>query len=130
MTHAAFADWESGAISGRQALHALLTDLGEVEDEIARLDAQRAALRDQIAQIVAREGDMVIGDRRALITAPTVVAGYDRQALDDLVTRLAATHPAIAQQIAACRRASMRAGGLRIERVRPARAPRGGDDRA
>jgi len=130
MTRAAFADWQAGAISGRQALHALLTDLGEVEDEIARLDAQRAALRDQIAQIVACEGDMVIGDRRALITAPTVVASYDRQALDDLVARLAATHPDVAQQIAACRRESMRAGGLRIERVRPAHAPRGGDDRA
>jgi uncharacterized protein involved in exopolysaccharide biosynthesis len=130
MTLAAFADWESGAISGRQALHALLADLGEIENEIARLEADRAALRDQIAQIVAREGEMTVGDRRALITAPTVVTGYDRQALDDLVTRLAATHPAIAQQIAACRRASMRAGGLRIERVRPARAPRGGDDRA
>jgi len=130
MTRAAFADWQAGAISGRQALHALLADLGEIEDEIARLDAQRAALRDQIAQIVAHEGDMVIGDRRALITAPTVVASYDRQALDDLVTRLAATHPDVAQQIAACRRENMRAGGLRIERMRSARAPRGGDDRA
>jgi predicted exporter len=130
MTRAAFADWESGAISGRQALHALLTDLGEVEDEIARLDAERAALRDQIAQIVAREGEMTVGDRRALITAPTVVTSYDRAALDDLVARLAATHPDVAQQIAACRRERMRAGGLRIDRGRPARAPRGGDDRA
>jgi len=130
MTRAAFADWQAGAISGRQALHALLTDLGEVENEIARLEDERAALRDQIAQIVAHEGDMVIGDRRALITAPTFVASYDRQALDDLVTRLAATHPDVAQQIAACRRKSMRAGGLRIDRVRPAHAPRGGDDRA
>jgi len=130
MTRAAFADWESGARHARQALHALLADLGEIEDEIARLEAERAALRDQIAQIVAREGEMTVGDRRALITAPTVVASYDRQARDDLVARLAATHPDVAQQIAACRRASMRAGGLRIERVRPARAMRGGDDRA
>lgn len=113
-----FDAWSAGALSAHQALHALLANLGEVESEIARLEQARARLRDQIAQIVAREGPVTVGDRRALITEAAVVASYDRQALDDLVARLARTHPQIAQDISACRRETLRAGSLRIEHIR------------
>ena len=113
-----YQDYLDGYASPEQAMAALLNDLGEVEDEIKPLETQKSAIRDAIAMIVAREGAMTVGDRRAAITAPSAVISYDRAAVDDLALRLAATHPDIATELAQCRKTSERAGSLRVEKVR------------
>jgi uncharacterized protein involved in exopolysaccharide biosynthesis len=113
-----YQDYLDGYASPEQAMAALLNDLGEVEDEIKTAETQRQAIRDAIGMIVAREGAMTVGDRRAAITAPSVVISYDRAAIDDLALRLAATHPDIAAELAQCRKQTERVGSLRVEKVR------------
>ncbi len=51
-----FADWQAGAISDREALRALLSDLGEVESQITPLETERADLRTQISEVLASLG--------------------------------------------------------------------------
>lgn len=110
------AAWEAGRLSDVQALHALASDLAELESEIAALNQQRAAVREQIRVSVAQVGGNVVlpGYGRLLITTPAVVVQYDRAALDAVVTGISTTHPAIAEAIGACRTETARAGGLRI----------------
>lgn len=114
-----FAEWEVGTVTDVQALHTLTSDLGEVESELAPLEAQRSALRDQIARIVAHAGNKVelTGFGTLVITQPGITTSYDAKALDALVIRLMGDgYGPIAEQIAQCRRESARAGSLRITR--------------
>lgn len=114
----AYQDYLDGHLTAQQALRALLSDLGEIEDQLNTLNKQRDGMRDAISSIIAREGNQEIGDTRLLITNASVTISYDRKALDDLALRLTATHPEIAAELARCRKESMRAGSLRIEKAR------------
>jgi hypothetical protein len=113
-----FDDWRDGQISDIEALQAVASDLGEVESQIAPLEAERANLRDQISQIVARLGGRatLAGFGKLEILPPTVSKTYDKKRLDQLIVDLAADAPELAQLIAACRTESQRAGSLRITR--------------
>ena len=113
-----FEDWQAGDASSDVALRALTRDLGEVESQIAPLEAERAALRDQISQVLERMGGRVdlAGFGRLEIMPPSVARGYDKKRLDQLVLDLAADAPELAALIAECRTESARAGGLRIIR--------------
>lgn len=111
-----FEQWQDGDITDTQALRSLWSDLREVESEIAPLDAQKAALREQIGHIIARTGTMTLpGLGRAAITNPSVTVTYDTRKVNELALQLAATHPDIAAQLVAARKTSERAGTLRIE---------------
>ena len=46
-----FDDWRDGAISDIEALHAIASDLGEIESQLAPLETERQNLRDQLSQI-------------------------------------------------------------------------------
>lgn len=116
-----FDDWQEGVITDHAALYALCADLGGVETQLEPLQAQREVLRSAIGKVLARLGgrEMVPGFGRLELTAPSIVRGYDRKRLDELIITLTTREPEIAAQIAQCRTETQRAGGLRIERERP-----------
>lgn len=111
-----FEDWRAGMISDREALRRLLSDLGEVESQLAPLEAERAELRAQISEVLAELGGRAEADGyRLMITSPSVVPRYDAKELDQIVLRLRQQgHAEIADQILAARKESARAGQLRI----------------
>jgi hypothetical protein len=111
-----FLDWQAGALGHREALRALLSDLGEVDSQIAPLEAERAELRAQISEVLAELGGRAEADGfRLMITAPSIVPRYDAKELDQLVLRLRQQgHAEIADQVLAARKESARSGQLRI----------------
>lgn len=111
----AFQAYTDGDLEPSKAIRALWSDLRETESELAPLEAQRAQLRDQIGQIVARHGNVTItGLGSAAITSPSVVTSYDKAKIERLLTELAATHPDVAAALLACRVETSRAGSLRL----------------
>jgi hypothetical protein len=115
-----FADWQSGAISDAEALRALLSDLGEVESQIAPLEEERATLRAQLSEVVAQLGGKAQANGlRLILTAPAVVPRYDAKELDQLVEYLRAQGlDEIANHILAARKETARAGMLRINQAK------------
>jgi hypothetical protein len=111
-----FKDWQSGAISDREALRALLSDLGEVESQIAPLEAEKTELRAQISDVLVQLGGRAEADGfRLVLTAPSVVPRYDTKELDHVVKYLQAQgEDAIADLILRARKESARSGMLRI----------------
>lgn len=104
----------------RDILRALCYDLGEVESQIAPLEAERQQLRDKISLVLARMGNKaeLAGFGKLELTAPAVVHSYDKKRLDELLIALAGEAPEIAERLAQCRTESARIGGLRITRGR------------
>lgn len=113
-----FDDWQDGRLTDDQALRALASDLGEVESQLAPIEAEKAALRDQISRVVERIGGVaqIAGFGKLEITAASVVVSYDKRQIEDLLIDLTTTHPEIAARLAACRTRGSRAGSLRITR--------------
>lgn len=117
----AFAEWDAGTITDTQALHALAMELGEVESELAPLEAQRQRLRDELSRVVAHMGGKaeVAGFGQLTMTAPSVSRSYDAKGLDELCLQLIQDgYGPIAEQIARYCRESARTGSLRIVRER------------
>ncbi len=116
-----FDDWRDGTISDVEALHALASDLGEIESQLAPLEAERQNLRDQLSQVVNHLGGRasVAGFGKLELTAPSLAKSYDKKRLDQLIIDLATDAPELAQLVAACRTESPRAGSLRITREKP-----------
>lgn len=115
-----FDDWQDGIIANTVALWALTRELGEVESQLAPLEAERTALRDQLSQILARLDEPVAipGFSKLELTAPSVMKSYDKQRLNELLIALAIEAPDVARRLVACRVESARAGSLRITRER------------
>jgi uncharacterized protein involved in exopolysaccharide biosynthesis len=115
-TSTIFNDWRSGMISAREALRRLLSDLGEVDSQIAPLEAERSELRAQISEVLSELGGRAEADGyRLMITSPSVVPRYDAKELDQLVLRLRQQGQGeIADQILGARKESARSGQLRI----------------
>lgn len=111
-----FEDWRAGAISSREALRRLLSDLGEVESQLTPLEAERAELRAQVSEVLAELGGRAEADGyRLMITSPGVVSRYDAKELDQIVLRLQQQgFGEIADQVLSTRKESARAGQLRI----------------
>ena len=116
-----FDDWRDGHISDVEALHALASDLGEIESQIAPMEVERQTLRDQLSQIVGRLGGRasIPGFGKLEILPASVTKSYDKKRLDQLIIDLATDAPELAQLIAACRTEAPRAGALRITREKP-----------
>ena len=111
-----FEQWQDGDVTDIPALRALLSDLREVESEIAPLEQQKSLLREQIGMIVARVGNQELpGLGRVSITNPSVTVSYDTKKVNELALQLTASHPEIAALLVAARKTSERAGSLRIE---------------
>ncbi len=102
-------------------LASLCNDLGEVEDQLTELNAERERLRAAISEVVERLGGKaeLRGFGTLQIASPTIVASYDRKGVDQLVSELrAAGNDMIADAIEEYRKETMRTGGLRIMRER------------
>jgi hypothetical protein len=117
-----FDDWRDGQISDVEALHAIASDLGEIESQLAPLENERQNLRDQLSVILDRLGGRttIPGFGKLELTAPTITRSYDKKRLDQLIIDLTTDAPELAQLIAACRTEAPRAGSLRITREKPA----------
>lgn len=111
-----FSDWQAGTIGDREALRALLSDLGEVESQLAPLEAEKSELRVQISEVLARLGGRAEADGfRLMLTSPSVTPRYDAKELDQIVKYLQAQgEDALANLILGARKESERAGQLRI----------------
>ncbi len=64
-----FTSWQSGGISDREALRALLSDLGEVESQLAPLEAEKIELRAQISEVLAQLGGRAEAEGYRLLPA-------------------------------------------------------------
>ena len=111
-----FSDWQAGSITDREALRALLSDLGEVESQLAPLETEKGELRAQISEVLAVLGGRAEADGfRLTLTSPSVVPRYDAKELDHIVNYLQAQgEDAVANLILSARKESSRAGMLRI----------------
>jgi len=117
-----FDDWRDGTISDVEALHALASDLGEIESQLAPLEAERQNLRDQLSQIVSHLGGRasVAGFGKLELTSASVTRSYDKKRIQALVLDLVAEgNVEVAQRIALCETELSRAGSLRITREKP-----------
>ena len=102
-----------------QTLQSLCNDLGEVEDQLSELQAERDQLRAQISEVVERMGGKATlhGFGSLQISAPTVVTSYDRRGIEVVVQQLRESgYTDIADAIDQHRKQSMRSGGLRVTR--------------
>lgn len=114
-----YEQWRDGDISDEQAARALALELGEVESELAPLNAQRETLRNELSHIVGKLGGKhaIPGFGELVNTAPSVTTSYDAKRVSDLIVALVAEgQSAWAERLAACQKQSSRAGSLRITR--------------
>lgn len=113
-----FDQWKDGNLTDLQAIRALCSNLGEIESELAPLEAEKQATRDKIAIIIDKIGTTEIaGFGKLEMTSPTVTKSYSKDKIDELIERLCEEgYWPIAQRIRQCRTESPRAGGLRITR--------------
>src|SRR5690349_3226231 len=97
-----FDDWQDGHVPDADALRTLCRELGEVESQIAPLEAERAVLRDQLSRVLERLGGRaaIAGFGKLELSAPAIVRSYDRQQLDALLGELATEAPEVAARIA------------------------------
>ena len=104
------------------ALRHLARDLGEIEDTLAPLEAERKEIRTALEAVTTRLGGKasVPGFGSLAITAPSESVSYDAKSLDTITAELLATgdveYIRIAGRIAQARKVSQRAGSLRITR--------------
>ncbi len=113
-----YTQWLEGHAGPHEVLRQLAMDLGEVESELAPLEAERQTLRTRISEVVDRIGGKaeVSGFGKLEITAAAKTVSYDRKQLDQLTIALLDEYPHIARMIQQCRQESARAGSLRIVR--------------
>ena len=100
-----------------QTLRALLSDRAEVVSQIAALKAEVAQIEARLSELVAAQDSpvKVPGFGSLCITAPSVSRSFDPDALRDLIQSLRETgHADIADEIATCKKESLRIGWLRI----------------
>lgn len=105
-------------------LYSLLSELSEVDSEIATYTRQRDELRVRISELVEQAGGKVAlpGIGRAEIRAPSIVESYDRGALSELMQSLIESgYASIADEIRACIKKTARAGGISITFERKAK---------
>ncbi len=104
-------------------LYQLLSELSEVDSEIAIYTRQRESLRDRISVLVEQAGGKVNvpGVARAEIRSPVVIEAFDKGALEELMQSLSESgYAAIADEIRECKKKSVRAGSLVVVMERKA----------
>ena len=96
-------------------LHTLISDLAELDSELAMLTAERDKMRAALSVLVEQAGGKVVlpGIGRAEIRAPVVIEAFDKGALLELATSLTQTgYGSIADEIYHCVKRTARSGGL------------------
>jgi glutathione S-transferase len=112
----ALACWQAGTVSAAAAMRPIWDELRRIEAARQELEQQREALRDQLRHIVAELGGStsLTGYGKLEILPASVSTSYVKTQVDALIIELTGEHPAIAARLAACRKESHRAGGLRV----------------
>jgi hypothetical protein len=106
-------------------LYTLISNLAEIDSELAIITAERDKLRAAISELVEAQGGKVNlpGVARAEIRAPVILESFDKGALTELMQSLRETgHTGIADEIGRCVKKSVRAGSLVVVMERKAKA--------
>lgn len=113
-----FAAWLDGEVTAYEALRSLCSDYEELDKTYKDFEKIRAATRDQISTVMLKLGDKVEvkGFGTVLMTAPSIVNGYDKVKIKALIEEWSVDFPEFAEALKACETKSSRAGALRIER--------------
>jgi hypothetical protein len=109
--------WQNGDATDKEAIESLAGQLAIVEDSLVPLEETKKVIRDYLSVVVERQPESkysLLGFGKLSIRDAVITNSYDAKALDKLIAKLVLTDPAIAQQIAACRKEGSRAGGLYI----------------
>lgn len=117
-----YAAWLDGDATAYEALRSLCDDLEEIEQSYKSFEKIRQVTRDQISTVMLKLGDKVEvkGFGTVLLTAPSIVTGYDKAKIKALIQEWSNDFPEFAEALAACETKTSRAGGLRIERSKAA----------
>lgn len=109
--------WREALLSADDALRVLTDDLRMLDDGLAVLTAQRETVSAQIAAILlSLDGHTTIPGIGELAIAPEP-GSFDTHAIEALIVSLAATHPTIASELAACRSTAPRRLVVRVTRT-------------
>jgi hypothetical protein len=120
-TQTIFEQWQAGELDNEATLTSLCKMLTSVKDSLEPLEDMQKIIRSQLAEVVSYIGGRasVAGFGELKVTEPSLITSYDYHQLDKLVIHLTeAGHADIARSIAACRRETSRAGGLRIDKAK------------
>ena len=112
--------WLNHELGDAAALEAMCRTLRNLQDSLEPLSEMEKAARAQISQVVEHLGGRahVEGFGELQITSPATINGYNRAALDALITDWEAEGQSdIAARIVACRNRTGRVGSLRINRL-------------
>ena len=105
-----------------QRIYALCQELGEVESQLAPLQAERERLRAELSMLVEQAGGKttVEGFGRLEVSKTSVHVSYDRKLLEKVILQLVDLGQYhVADAIRSCKKESMRPGVLRIMRALP-----------
>lgn len=115
-----YAAYLDGDVTAMEALRSLCSDYEEIDATLKDFKGMHEQTRDQISTVMVKIGDKVEvkGFGTLTLMQPSIVEGFDKKALTELIVALTQEGNDVAQRLAACRTKSARAGGLRIERER------------
>ncbi len=102
-----------------QQIYALCQDLGEVELQLAPLQAERERLRAELSVLVEQAGGKmtVEGFGRLDVSRASFHVSYDRKQIEHVILKLVdAGHYHVADAIRSCKKESARPGTLRVMR--------------
>lgn len=114
-----YAAWIEGDVTAMEALRSLCSDFEELDATYKDFEGLRDQTRDQISNVLVKIGDRVEikGFGLLMLMQPSIVEGFDKKALTELIVALTLEGQTdLAQRLAACRTKTARSGGLRIER--------------
>jgi len=116
-----YAAYLDGDVTAMEALRSLCADYEELDSTYQDFGKMRDQTRDQISNVLVKIGDKaeIKGFGVLTLMQPSIVEGFDKKALTELIVALTLEgNTDVAQRLAACRTKTARAGGLRIERER------------
>ncbi len=109
----------TSAMTTEQRIYALCQELGEVESQLAPLQAERERVRAELSVLIEQTGgkSTVAGFGRLEVSRASFHVSYDRKQLEAVILKLIdAGHYHVADAIRSCKKESARPGTLRILR--------------
>ena len=109
--------YTDGELSPLQTARAILSELREIDSELAPHLERKEELRAVLTVLVMAHGTQESDAGTARWIAPTTGSAYDAKRLDTLMADLLVRgYVEVAQEIAACKKPTSRAGYVKIER--------------
>ncbi len=113
---------DSRRCTAEQQIYALCQDLGEVESQLAPLQAERERLRAELSVLLEQAGGKttVEGFGRLEVSKASLHVSYDRKLVEKVILHLVDLGQYhVADAIRSCKKESLRPGVLRIMRALP-----------